>query len=458
MMDNLLELIRKYDRPGPRYTSYPPATEFSARYGAARYAADLRRADREAAKPFSLYVHIPFCEARCSFCACNVVAARNREIAGSYLLALDKEIELVAAQLPNRRAAAQLHFGGGTPTYLAPGQLEALFRSVASRFRILGDAELAIEADPCVTTRAHLETLRGLGFNRLSMGVQDLAPDVQQAIGRGQTIEETERLFRWARELGFHSINIDLIYGLPAQRLKTFEQTIRRAIEWRPDRVALYSFAHLPRLMPNQRSIDAALLPSPETKLALFVRAMELFLEAGYAKIGMDHFAAPEDELARALKDRRLGRNFMGYTVRPTDAALGFGASAIGELHGNLMQNDKRLSRYFRALAGGSLPIERGVEATDDDRLRAAVIQGVMCNGFVDFAEVEARFGVDWARHFAAEMPELYRLEAEGFLRFDGARMILSDLGMLFVRNVAMVFDAYLQRRLAEGPRFSRTV
>ncbi|MCX7014964.1 MAG: oxygen-independent coproporphyrinogen III oxidase [Candidatus Sumerlaeota bacterium] len=452
------ELIRKYDRPGPRYTSYPTAVEFSERYGPDDYEADLAEADRDGASPLSLYVHLPFCEARCAFCACNVIITRNRAATRRYLDALERETELVAARLPHRRGVAQLHFGGGTPTYQTPAELRRLHRAIARQFEIQPQAEVAIEVDPCVTTEEHMSALRDMGFNRLSMGVQDLTPEVQREIRRDQTVEETVRLFGIARALGFTSINVDLVYGLPRQRAETFERSLDQVIAMRPERVALYSFAYLPWMKKNQALLDPSLLPSPEVKLELFVRAMDKFLGAGYVKIGMDHFAVPEDDLARALEDRRLARNFMGYTVRPTNATIALGVSSIGELQGNSMQNTKKLNRYHEAIGAGRFATERGYRMTPDDRIRRDVIQSVMCNFYVDFAEIERRFGIDARAYFAVERPELDELERGDFLRRDGKRLYVVGLGQLFVRNVAMVFDAHLRAQREGARHFSRTV
>jgi len=452
------ELIRKYDRPGPRYTSYPTAVEFSPSYGAQDYLADLERADAEPDEPFSLYFHLPFCQARCAFCACNVIITRRHEVSTRYLRGLEREMDLIARRIPRRRKVAQLHWGGGTPTFQTPEELRGLFHAVRRHFEILPGAEVAVEVDPCVTTEEHMRALRELGFNRLSMGVQDLTPEVQREIRRDQTAEETARLFEWARRLGFESINIDLIYGLPRQTVEAFERNLERLIGLRPERVALYSFAYLPWMKHNQTLIDPALLPSPQAKLEIFVRAMERFLEAGYRKIGMDHFAVPEDELARALDSRRLHRNFMGYTVRPTNATLGFGLSSIGELQGNSVQNTKKLSRYWAALDAGRPATERGYRMTPEDRVRRDVILGIMCNFFVDFAEIESRHGIEAETYFAAERPELDELERSDLIRREGKKLYVSELGQFFVRNVAMVFDAHLRRPREGAPHFSRTV
>lgn len=454
----LMDLIRKYDKPGPRYTSYPTAVQFSETYGATDYLHDLAAVNRSPENPLSLYVHLPFCEARCAFCACNVIIAAHGDVPRKYLDFLQREIDKVAAYLPHRRKVAQLHFGGGTPTFQSPTELRALYRSITRDFEILPGAEVAIEIDPCVTSEEHMIALREMNFNRLSFGVQDLNQDVQQAIKRNQSVADTDRLYHIARDLGFNSINFDLIYGLPLQTEKTFAESIDQAIDMRPDRVALYSYAHLPGLKHNQDAIDPATLPSPETKLGLFVIAMEKFLAAGYRKIGMDHFALPEDDLALALEDRRLYRNFMGYTVRPTDTTIGFGVSSIGETPSSQMQNTKKLSRYYALLELGQLPVEKGFRLTEDDRIRRDVIQSLMCNFHLDFRRIDADYGIDSSEYFSGEMRELDALDESGFIERSATSLEVTALGQLFVRNVAMVFDAYLTAPSEGKRRFSRTV
>ncbi len=330
------ETVRRFDRPGPRYTSYPTAVEFHDGVGAAQYRERLAAADAVGAEaPLSLYVHIPFCAKHCSYCGCHVIATPKREVAASYLGYLGRELELVAAELPRRRVLAQMHWGGGTPTYLDPDQLAQLHALVTAHFELLPDAEIAVEVDPRVTTAAHLETLARLGFNRLSLGVQDFTPEVQEAIGRGQTFEQTQILMATARRLGFaEGINLDLVYGLPHQNEVTFRASLERVVELRPDRLALYSFAYVPWVRPNQKRIDQAALPARETKMALYLAALERLLAAGYEPIGMDHFALPDDELARAAREGRLDRNFMGYTVKPASTMIAFGVSGIGDVTG----------------------------------------------------------------------------------------------------------------------------
>jgi oxygen-independent coproporphyrinogen-3 oxidase len=454
-----VDLLRRYDRPGPRYTSYPTAVEFHAGFDEAAYREHLARAAADRDAPLSLYLHLPFCEERCTFCGCMVIITKKREVAAHYLDYLHREIALLAGHLQGRRRVVQYHWGGGTPTYLSVEQIEALQKTVSRHFDIQPGAEVAIEVDPRVTSFAQLETLRALGFNRLSMGVQDFTPAVQEAVNRVQAEAETRALFERARELGYASINVDLIYGLPLQTLDSFGRSVDAVVRMHPDRVAVYSFAHVPWIRGNQRRLRPEDLPSPETKLALFLEARRRFLDAGYQAIGMDHFALPEDELARAARARTLHRNFMGYTVKPAPDMLGAGVSAIGDVAGAFAQNVKKLSQYYAALDAGRFPIERGYRLSSDDHVRRHVITQLMCNFHVDGAAVAARFGIDFDSYFARELLELREGPvADGFVEMDGGRLDLTPRGRLFVRNVCMVFDRHLREKTAGTPVFSRTV
>jgi oxygen-independent coproporphyrinogen-3 oxidase len=455
------ELVRRFDRPGPRYTSYPTAVEFHEGVGAETYAEHLARADAAGADaPLSLYVHIPFCRKHCSYCGCHVIATPRHEVARTYLDYVRRELELVAAALPQRRELVQMHWGGGTPTYLEPDELEELFAHVTAQFRLAPGAEVAIEVDPRVTRREQLETLARLGFNRLSMGVQDFTPVVQEAIGRGQTFEETRELVEAARAVGFHEgINLDLVYGLPFQTEASFGENLDRLIELQPDRLAVYSFAYVPWIRPNQKRIDATALPARESKLGLYLAALTRLVDAGYQPIGMDHFALPSDELARAAQEGRLDRNFMGYTVKPSSTMIAFGVSGIGEVAGGFFQNQKKLSRYYEAIDAGRTPIERGYRLDDDDRVRQWVIRQLMCNFTLDKRDVERRFDVEFDAYFAESLASLDEERAAGFIAESAERLDVTDAGRFFVRNVCMAFDRYLaEKRRGERPVFSRTV
>ena len=450
-------LLQRYDRPGPRYTSYPTAVEFGEGFTAVDYAAHLGRLP--AGDSLSLYVHLPFCKHRCTFCGCHVVITPHREVADNYLGYVERELELLSRQLPGRRQLEQYHWGGGTPTYYTPEEMVRLQAAVRRHFDILPSAEVAVEVDPRVTTREHVDALIELGFNRISMGVQDFTPAVQEAIGRHQGRAETVELYQYCREKGFRSINIDLVYGLPGQAEETFQANLDAVIDLRPNRVAVYSYAHVPWVRRHQKRIDTDLLPSRDAKFALFALAIRAFREAGYEQIGMDHFALPEDELAAALKARHLHRNFMGYTVRRTPHMVGVGISSIGDVAGAYVQNAKKLSTYYQQLEAGQLPVERGYALTDDDLVRRHVITELMCNLYLDVAAAERRFGVDFPEYFATELGELADgPAADGFVRVGAEAIEVTPLGQLFIRNVCMLFDRHLRERPPERPTFSRTV
>lgn len=464
---SIAALLQRYDRPGPRYTSYPTAVEFTPAFDERAYRARLDAA-AVSDEPLSLYIHVPFCEERCTFCGCSVIATRHRDVSVRYLAYVEAELAMIAARLKRRRGVTQYHWGGGTPTYLDLHQIEALHTAATRYFRIAPDAEQAIEVDPRVTSRAQLELLRALGFNRLSVGVQDLTPEVQAAIGRHQTEEQTRTLLARARDVGFESINIDLIYGLPRQRPDTFAHTLDVAIELRPERIATYSYAHVPWVRGNQKGINAADLPQRRLKFELIGLAIERLVCAGYMQIGMDHFALPHDELARASAAGTLNRNFMGYTTTRAPDVLGAGVSAIGDVAGAFAQNTKKLSAYFDALDDGRFPIARGYVLDDDDRIRRFVITRLMCNFALDVREVERRFGISFGPYFARELAELTAPDGpagDGFLLVRAERLEVTPLGRLFVRNICMTFDRYLSAaggatngaaRLT--PVFSRTV
>jgi len=455
-----IDLLKKYDRPGPRYTSYPTAVEFTETFGPAEYAARLAEADR-ATGPLSLYAHLPFCEHRCTFCGCHVVITKDQAIVEKYLGYLHREIDLLAAHLPNRRRVSQYHWGGGTPTHLTPAQMEALHKKMMNHFILEPDAEVAIEVDPRVTTVEQIDVLRSLGFNRLSMGVQDFDPDVQAAVDRNQTESQTRTLYDLVRAKGVASINLDLIYGLPLQTLKKFGRTIDVVIAMRPDRVALYSYAHVPWIRAQQKWIDPKDLPSAEDKLQLFLDSRDRFLAAGYVEIGMDHFALPGDELAEARRKRRLHRNFMGYTVKMGSDMVAVGVSGIGDVRGAFAQNEKKLSRYYDALDSGHFPIERGYALDRDDRIRRETITRLMCNLWLDTPALEREFDIVFATYFAPELAALSAPDgpvAHGFVAIEPDHIEVVGLGRFFVRNVAMIFDRYLESRTTDKPVFSRTV
>ncbi len=451
------DLVARYDRPGPRYTSYPTAVEFREGFTHADYVPLLRGCGSD--NQLSLYIHLPFCEHRCTFCGCHVVATRHRDVAAEYLDYLEKEIDLVCEHMPQRPLVSQFHLGGGTPTYYSPAQLQRIHDYVGQRFEILPDAKKAIEIDPRVTTHEHVDTLARMGFNRLSMGVQDFDPIVQEAIGRGQDAESTQRLFVYCRRHGFDSINLDLIYGLPHQTVSSFAETVAAVPTLMPDRLALYSYAHVPWIRGNQKKMDTDALPSRETKLQLFELARAMFVENGYQQIGMDHFALQDDEMARARCQHELYRNFMGYTVKRSSTLMGFGISSIGEVGGAFIQNAKKLSTYYAMLDRGELPVEKGYELSEDDSVRRSVILSLMCNLYVDFAQVEAMFGIRFREYFSLELEELRDGPAlDSLVVIDEKDIAVTAVGQLFLRNICMIFDRYLREKPPEKPMYSRTV
>lgn len=450
-------LLEKYDRPGPRYTSYPTAPEWREDFTVPAYERKLAETGRAADQPLSLYVHIPFCEARCWFCGCNVVITHKDDAVDTYLDSVEIETARTAQLLGPRRQVIQLHWGGGTPTYLTPAQLERLFSILTSRFEILPAAEVGIEVDPRVTTFEQIKLLRQLGFNRLSMGVQDFDPKVQEAVHRLQPFEQTQALFDFSRQAGFSSINIDLIYGLPHQTPESFRQTLKQVGLLRPDRLAVYSYAHVPWLKAHQKLIPESALPKKAGKLALFLAAAEELFAAGYLQIGMDHFARPQDELSKALGARKLHRNFMGYTTMPEVDLVGLGVSAIGNLSGAYAQNEVKINSYHSSLARNRLAVQRGFELEKDDLIRRWLIRSIMCLFSVSFSDLKKEFGVEYSNYFSWEDSQLGGLAEDGLLvrRPDGLEV--TPLGRFFVRNIAMTFDRYL-RQPKDKPVFSRTV
>ena len=452
------ELLTKYDRPGPRYTSYPTAPHFKPDFDEAAYRERLSVAAERSDEPLSMYVHLPFCEERCTFCGCSVVISPRRGPEEAYLAAVKQEFEILAAALGPRTTVNQLHWGGGTPTYLSPTQCEQLFTTITSRFSLTEGAEVALEIDPCVTSMEHLSTLRRLGFNRLSMGVQDVNPAVQRAVKRIQPLELTREHVNEARRLGFTSVNIDLIYGLPLQTEAGFRTTVRTVIEeFAPDRVACFSYAHVPWIKPHQKALEAVAMPGGWDKFLLFLAAAEEFTAAGYNFVGFDHFARPDDELARAMDEGRVHRNFMGYTVMPASDQVGVGVTSIGDVAGAYVANDKKLASFERTVASGNLPVDRGVLRTPEDELRRAVINRIICTLALDNAWVQSAFGIDPRAHFADAFAELEPMAADGLIDLDVNGLRVTQVGRFFLRNVCMPFDAYLAAP-GDGPIYSRTV
>jgi oxygen-independent coproporphyrinogen III oxidase len=451
------EFLARYNRPGPRYTSYPTAPVWNDSFGPD----DLERVHEEAERarsPVSLYMHIPFCESLCLFCACNVIIHKDKRVAPPYLSVLKREMERLSRSVSKQREVVQFHWGGGTPTYLTPEQIEDLFGAVRARFTFAADAEIGIEVDPRVTSRAHLETLRRLGFNRLSMGIQDFHAEVQKAIHRIQPFELTRDLLFAARELGFDSINVDLIYGLPYQTPERFAHTVDQILELAPDRVALFSYAHVPWLKKQQGSF-AAHLPEGMQKFEIFRTGLLKFLEAGYLYIGMDHFAKPGDELAISQRNRTLHRNFQGYTTKAGADLYGMGVTAISGIQNAYAQNHRELAAWEKAVGERGIATMRGYRLSEDDRLRRAVISRLLCHTVVIKEEIAREFGVDFDRYFATELAHLEAPREDGLVSLDAGEIRATWLGRIFIRNLAMVFDPYLEKQqLAAKPLFSKTL
>jgi oxygen-independent coproporphyrinogen III oxidase len=450
-------LIRSHDVSGPRYTSYPTADRFVEAYGEAQLRQWLvRRNIGGFAQPLSLYVHLPFCENVCYYCACNKVVTRDHGRSAKYIKYLEKELALLDPLLGEARAIRSMHWGGGTPTFLAREEMGALMRALQSIFRRAPKAEYSIEVDPRAAEPGRIAFLAELGFNRVSLGVQDFDPAVQKAVHRVQSVELTQRVMDEARASGFRSVNLDLIYGLPKQTLDSFSRTLDQVLRLDPDRIALYSYAHLPKLFKPQRRIAEAELPSAEQKLQLMTLAIGRLTRAGYLYIGMDHFARPDDELAVAQTIGQLARGFQGYSTHAGDV-IGLGVSAIGQVGPTYYQNQKDLERYYAELDAGRLPVLRGLELSADDLVRRAVIHGLMCHFRVSIEAIELSHIVDFRRTFAEELNDLERLAAEGLVELTPEWISVTPRGRLLVRSIAMVFDRYLREARARAS-YSRVI
>ena len=451
------EFLAKYNRPGPRYTSYPTAPVWNDSFGPG----DLERVfgEAESAKtPVSLYMHIPFCESLCLFCACNVVIQKDKAVAPPYLDVLKRETERVSRSISKDRPVVQFHWGGGTPTYLSPEQIEDLFEFTRERFQFAPDSEIGIEIDPRVTSRTHLETLRKLGFNRLSMGIQDFQPEVQKAVHRIQPFEMTRDLLLSARRLGFESINVDLIYGLPYQTPESFAHTVDQIIGLSPDRVALFSYAHVPWLKKQQGSFIGH-LPEGMVKFEIFRAGLLKFVEAGYLYIGMDHFAKPGDELAVSQQKRTLHRNFQGYTTKAGADLYGMGITAISGIQSAYAQNHRDIPSWQKAVDERGLATMRGYHLSVEDRLRRAVISRLLCHTMLVKDEISRDFGVDFDEYFAEELRRFEPFREDDLVLLERNEIRATWLGRIFIRNLAMVFDPYLEKQqLAARPLFSKTL
>jgi oxygen-independent coproporphyrinogen-3 oxidase len=456
------DLLRRYDRPGPRYTSYPTAPQFHPGFGEneLRLAAEASNGD-PIPRRLSLYVHVPFCTSPCFYCGCNRIITRDKARGDAYLVRLYREIALTAQLFDRDREVIQLHFGGGTPNFLSPAQLGEVVETLRSQFRFsnAADRDISIELDPRFVDADDIAELAKIGFNRASFGVQDFDPAVQEAVNRIQSVEETRAVVDACRAHGFRSVNVDLIYGLPNQAPEGFARTLDTVAQMRPDRVAVYGYAHMPHLFKPQKQLDASLLPSGETKLALLQLAIEKLTAAGYLYIGMDHFALPDDELALAQARGGLHRNFMGYTTHADSDLVGLGVSAISHIGDSFSQNPRDLPSWQAALDDGRLPVFRGMRLDEDDQLRADLIQSLMCQGEIPVAALERRYAIDFAEYFSTALDRLAPLAEDGLVRVEEQRIAVTARGRLLLRNIAMCFDRYLEQpATVETPRFSRTV
>lgn len=454
-----IELLKKYDRPGPRYTSYPPAPAFSKDFGPDDYKDAIIENNKEnPMNVLSLYFHIPFCDTLCYFCGCNMLVTHNRATIRKYLDYLKREVEMVCEFLSSGRKVTQLHWGGGTPSYLNPDEIKELGGFINERFEFVDDPEVGVEIDPRGLTYEHMRAFREVGFNRISMGVQDFDPRVQKAVNRIQPEEITRQAIDWARELGFKSINLDLIYGLPFQTIESFEKTLDKVIELSPERLAVFNFAYVPWLKPHQRVIKREDLPTPDVKLKILKMTIEKLTEAGYVYIGMDHFAKPDDELAIAQKEKTLYRNFQGYSTRAGADLYAFGMSAISQFQNIYAQNYKELKDYYSRIDEGKFPTAVGYRMSQDDIIRKHVIMRLMCDMELTKSEVEEKFNIKFDDYFVDSIQKLNEFVEDGLVELSGDKIIVSLMGRLVIRNIAMCFDAYIDKMMKEKPIFSRTV
>ncbi len=451
-----LELVEKYNVAGPRYTSYPPATKFTDALTWPDLAERILE-NNKTERDLSVYFHIPFCETLCWFCGCTTVITLNHSQGDTYINYLEKEVAQMSTLLNSRRKVVQLHWGGGSPTFLSPDEIRKLGDIIHKHFTFSADIEAGVEIDPRRLTRNHVVALREIGFNRASLGVQDFDPAVQQAVHRIQPREMTQQTLDWLREAGFGSINLDLIYGLPHQTIESFNHTLDIVLEMQPDRLAVFSYAHVPWVKPAQKILEQKILPSPETKLQLLKMVIERLTENNrYVYIGMDHFARPGDELVSAQRNKTLQRNFQGYSTRGNADIYAFGMSSISQIPDAYWQNEKDLPKYYAALDAGKVPLTRGYLVTDEDKVRRDTIMRVMCDLSLDYAAMSQRLGINFASHFERELESLAGFEADGLVRRSPTGLEVSDKGRLFIRNIAMCFDNTLAP--ASERKHSRTI
>jgi len=453
-----LDLIKKYDQAGPRYTSYPTAPMFHEGINGKTYAETLKAAGK-ADGPLSLYIHIPFCNTVCYYCGCSKIATKQYERAEPYLQLLLKEIDLVADHIGNSRPVTQLHFGGGTPTFLNDDQMRRLVNHLHDRFTFVSDeeGEYGIEMDPRECSEETVKVLREVGFNRMSMGVQDFDPDVQKAVNRIQSKEETLRVLKEARANGFKSMNIDLMYGLPLQSVETFDRTLSTIIDFSPDRIALFNYAHLPHMFMPQRRINEDQLPTPQQKLDILEHSIKRLLDAGYKFIGMDHFGKPDDELTIAQEEGKLYRNFQGYSTHSDCDLIGIGLTSIGYVGGSFFQNAKEMDAYSETITAGQFSVFRGYTLTEEDHLRRHVIMRLMCDFSLDFSAVETLFNINFREHFSDALNDLKPMQEDALVTLEESHLDVLPAGRMLIRNIAMLFDEHLRKK-QEEVRYSKVI
>lgn len=453
-----LDLLKKYDVPGPRYTSYPPAPHFHEQFTSEDYLNEIVKTNYgEALRDLSLYFHIPYCDTLCYFCGCNMIVTRNHDRMREYIKYLKNEIDLLRQYLNPDRKVAQLHWGGGTPTSLSPEEINSLISYINNSFEFRENAEVGCEIDPRGLTKEHLMALREGGFNRISMGVQDFNEKVQKYVNRIQPEEMTRQVVEWVRELGFQSINLDLMYGLPFQTIETFEETLDKVLKLSPDRIAVFNYAHVPWMKKHQALIHPEDLPSPQEKLNILKLTIEKLTSNGYVFIGMDHFAKPDDELAIALKEKKLYRNFQGYSTNAGCDLYAFGITSISQLENVYAQNVKTEKEYFHSLDNERLPIFRGYRLNDDDQIRRTVIMRLMCDFELNFNEIENKYNIDFRNYFHKSLENLKEMSSDGLVEILPDKIKVTEMGRLLIRNIAMKFDGFIERKQDEM-KYSRTI
>lgn len=453
-----IDQLRKYDKPGPRYTSYPTAPQFHENFTCDDFIKEIIRTNEGENLPdLSLYFHMPYCDTLCYFCGCNVIITRNRERIAKYNNNIKLEVDLIRKYIQPGRKVEQLHWGGGTPTHLNPDEITDLITYINRHFKYTGDAEIGCEIDPRGLTREHLEALRNGGFNRISMGVQDFNEKVQKVVNRIQPEDMTKQVCEWVKELGFLSMNIDLIYGLPFQTTENFAITVDKIIDISPDRVAVFNYAHVPWMKRHQTIIKDEDLPKPQEKLEILKMTIAKLTESGYVYIGMDHFAKPDDELAVALREKKLYRNFQGYSTHAGADLYAFGITSISQLPLTYSQNYRKEKEYYDAIDEGFLPVLRGYTLNRDDIIRRRVIMNLMCHFVLNFHEIEQEFGINFKEYFAWGLENLKEMSEDGLVKMDEEKIEVTEMGRLMIRNIAMNFDGYIERQV-DIAQYSRTV